>query len=142
MKVLIVDDDRALCRSLQIHLEREGHRVSTALSGDEALSAFESHPVDLVLLDVQLPDFSGLDVWRRLRRRQPNCLAVIITGTDIGQDVVSASGPAAFGFMRKPLDLEVLFETLGRASRFHAEAQEGRFAPPLGAVVQPPEVGQ
>ena len=65
--VLVVDDEPQLVRALQINLEAEGYTVMTAADGGKALRAAASHPPDVLVLDLGLPDMDGTEVIRKLR---------------------------------------------------------------------------
>ena len=69
-QVLVCDDEKDIVAALKIYLEAEGYHVLTAFNGREALAVFAREPVDLILLDMFLPDINGLDVLRRIRRMQ------------------------------------------------------------------------
>ncbi len=78
-KLLVVDDDRELVEGLAEFLVERGYRVIQAASGDEALAVLGREPVDLVVLDLQMPGLSGLDVLKRLRANHPETKAVVLT---------------------------------------------------------------
>ena len=78
--ILVVDDERNILSSLGSALEREGYRVLRAETGEEALACVTTNVVDLVMLDVLLPDISGLDVLARLRREFPRILVIMMSG--------------------------------------------------------------
>jgi len=85
-QILIVEDDRAVARGLEYALEKEGYRVLRAETGQQALQTAQEKKVDLILLDIRLPDISGFDVCRRLRQeglRQP---ILILTARDESVD--------------------------------------------------------
>src|SRR4029079_591762 len=84
--ILIVEDDGDLLEVLKFVLEDEGYRVSTAKGGAEALSASSSEEFSLVLLDVSMPDMSGIEVARRLRAdpRTANVRLALHTGRSAG----------------------------------------------------------
>ena len=67
-RILVVDDDVALAEMIGIVLENEGYRVVFCSDGSQALSQFQEHNPDLVLLDVMLPGMDGFDVCRAIRR--------------------------------------------------------------------------
>jgi len=79
LRVLVVDDEEVIRDVLAALLEREGWQVTTASNGARALSAFEAEPYDVVLLDLMLPDRSGLEVLRDIRRKDPDAVVVIVT---------------------------------------------------------------
>ncbi|MGA8709000.1 MAG: response regulator transcription factor [Steroidobacteraceae bacterium] len=84
MAVLLVDDDRELCRMLVEYLAPEGFRVTVVHDGDEALYALGRHHFDLIVLDVMLPHLNGLDVLRQLR---PKDLTPVLMLTARGEDI-------------------------------------------------------
>jgi DNA-binding response OmpR family regulator len=84
MSVLLVDDDRELCRMLQEYLGPEGFKVTAVHDGDEALYVLGRHHFDLIVLDVMLPRIGGLDVLRSLR---PKLTTPVMMLTARGEDV-------------------------------------------------------
>ncbi|HEV7986209.1 MAG TPA: response regulator transcription factor [Steroidobacteraceae bacterium] len=84
MSVLLVDDDRELCRMLAEYLNPEGFRLTTVHDGDEALYALGRHHFDLMVLDVMLPKLGGLDVLRQLR---PKDATPVLMLTARGEDI-------------------------------------------------------
>jgi two-component system response regulator ChvI len=94
-KLLLVDDDAALCRILSEALGEEGFAVTVARTGAEGLRCFEASPPDLAILDVLLPEMDGLELCRRLRRRHTTPIILLtsraeevdrVTGLDLGAD--------------------------------------------------------
>jgi class 3 adenylate cyclase len=108
--LLVVDDDEANRDVLSRVLVSKGYTVLTAASGPEAITTVESHPVDLVLLDIMMPDVSGLDVLKTLRVKYPPAALPIIMATarDQPQDVVEALKMGANDYVAKPLDFAVV----------------------------------
>jgi two-component system response regulator AtoC len=121
MRILIIDDDRALCRSLQIHLEREGHTVECAYSASTGIEALEAAPRDLVFVDLKLPDMSGLDVLRALKDLDAEPLSVMITGAQDAKATIEAVRLGAFDYIRKPLDLDAVMVTIEKAAQHFAK---------------------
>jgi two-component system sensor histidine kinase/response regulator len=107
--VLIVDDAPGVADVLGIKLEREGYVVAFADSAAHATEALESHEFDLILLDIQLPDGSGLDLLKqmRLRRSLLDTPIIMISGLDQTDDVVAALRDGANDYITKPFDLAV-----------------------------------
>ena len=100
-RVLVVDDEENIGRSLKLILERDGYTVATALNCAEA-RAYSSR-VDAYLLDVRLPDGSGIDLLRHLRQAGVEAPAVMISGHGTIADAVEATRAGAFDFLEKPL---------------------------------------
>jgi len=116
-KILVIDDDQALSRSLELQLSHYGHQVRTASTGSEGIAAAEAFSPEIVLVDLKLPDTSGLSVLDRLVEILPNCLVVMITGHQDATATVEAIRRGAFDYLRKPLDLNNLRLLLEKALR-------------------------
>lgn len=106
-KILVVDDDQLVRRSLKYRLEHEGYAVTTADSGEEALtSARRDHP-DLILLDIGLPDRDGLEVARTLQREM-NVPIIFLTGRGQESDIVVGLEIGAEDYITKPFGMREL----------------------------------
>jgi two-component system, NtrC family, response regulator AtoC len=104
--ILVVDDDAAICRSLQIQLEEQGHEVATCNTGAEALLQIDGGAFDMVFLDLRLPDRSGLKVLRDLQAREAPPDVVMITGVQDMMAMIEAIQVGAIDYVRKPLAIE------------------------------------
>jgi two-component system response regulator RegX3 len=126
-RILVVDDDALVRRSLKYRLEREGYIVATAESGDEALSSARRDQPDLMLLDIGLPIRDGLDVARTLQREM-NMPIIFLTGRGRESDIVVGLELGAEDYITKPFGMNELLArvrvVLRRASRGPAPAQE------------------
>ncbi len=112
-RILILDDEPNICRSLQMILEHAGYAVTIARSVEEgrALAA----RADALLLDVRLPDGSGIDLLRQLREQEISAPAVMISGHGTIADAVEATRAGAFDFLEKPLSRDKVLVTLKNA---------------------------
>ncbi|HVA59537.1 MAG TPA: response regulator transcription factor [Mycobacteriales bacterium] len=108
MRILAVDDHPPTLEFLDIYLGRHGYDVLTAASGTEALSLLDRQGVDLVVLDLGLPDIDGLAVCRELRRRPGYLPVLMLTARDTVADELSGFAAAADDYLRKPVLPEVL----------------------------------
>ncbi|MEZ4389394.1 MAG: sigma-54 dependent transcriptional regulator [Candidatus Krumholzibacteriia bacterium] len=115
--ILIVDDQEAIRRFLAATLEARGYRVSSAANGAAGLDLAGSDPPDFTLLDLRLPDQSGLEVLRRLRERQPGARVVILTSYGRSEVAGEALELGALDFISKPVDLERLLAVIHRGLR-------------------------
>jgi two-component system nitrogen regulation response regulator NtrX len=112
-RVLIVDDEENIGRSLRLILEREGYAVSTCSSLAEA-KAHSQRP-DAYLIDVRLPDGSGIDLVRALKARDVDSPMLMISGHGTIADAVEATRAGAFDFLEKPLGREKVLLALKHA---------------------------
>ncbi len=110
--ILVVDDEPNIRRMLASLLTAEGHRVETAGDGASGLSAAAGGTADVVLLDLALPDTTGLDVLESLRREQPTLPVVMMSGRATLGDAVRATKLGAFHFIEKPLSPEAVLLTV------------------------------
>ena len=102
-RILIVDDEENIGRSLRMILEREGYQVNAVRSGAEFRAFPERARIDLFLLDMRLPDASGIDLLRELQAAEITSPAVMISGHATIADAVQATRAGAFDFLEKPL---------------------------------------
>ncbi len=106
--VLIVDDEAAICESLQTLLEFEGYSVEVAGDGREGLTRIAERPFDLVLLDFALPERNGVEVLRDIRERDAELPVIMITAYGTVENAVNAMQAGATNFIQKPWDNEKL----------------------------------
>jgi len=112
LKVLLVDDEMLIRYSLQRLIEREGFSVITAESGLEALRQFEQEKPDIVILDIRLPDTSGLTLLKTIKEINPSVTVVMVTACPDIQSSVEAMKMGAFDYLDKPIDTEKLMNIL------------------------------
>lgn len=114
--VLVIDDDLQLGRALQRLFSLVGANVKTAPNGAVGMQMLGGMSVDVVLLDVALPDTNGLDLLDQVKVAKPDCEVVMITGHADTKNVVTAIRKGAFDFLPKPFDSkEVLLATATKA---------------------------
>lgn len=112
MRVLIVDDERNIRRSLRALLEREGYRVDEAGSAEEGIETARTTPPDVLLLDLMLPGMSGLDALPGIRECAPASPVIMMSGRASLRDAVEATRRGAFHFIEKPLTPEAVLLTI------------------------------
>lgn len=125
MRVLVVEDEPALRSYLVPLLERSGFDVDAVETGAEALAALQVRPPDLVLLDVGLPDLSGLDVCREIRRRADYLPVVMLTGLDSREDELRGFAVQADDYVTKPVQPDTLVARLHAVLRLAGMARDG-----------------
>ena len=114
-QILVVDDDPAIRWSLQEALQSWGFAAIEAGSVAEALAAFNAELPAVVLLDIDLPDGSGLDVLLEIKRGHPDAIVIMITGNVQIESTISALRGGAYDFIGKPINLEELRITVHNA---------------------------
>lgn len=130
-RILHVDDQPESHEWLKLALERKQYEVTVATDGQSALSSFTTHRPDVVLLDHELPDQSGLEVLRHLKNADPLVEVVMLTGHGSVSLAVEAMREGAFNFVEKPVEFAVLEAVLDKAlahRNLHAEAARLRMS--------------
>ncbi|HEX3252780.1 MAG TPA: sigma-54 dependent transcriptional regulator [Pyrinomonadaceae bacterium] len=114
-RILVVDDDQAIRWTLREALQSWGFESDEAGSVAAALTQFNAEAPAAVLLDIDLPDGSGLDVLRAIKREQPEAIVIMITGNVHVDNTISALRGGAYDFIGKPINLEELRVTIRNA---------------------------
>jgi two-component system, OmpR family, KDP operon response regulator KdpE len=115
-KALIVDDERPLLRALSMNLTARHYQVVEADTGTAALNAIANHDFDVILLDLGLPDVSGLDVIRAVRQHSTTPIIVLSARTG-SSDKVAALDLGADDYVTKPFSIDELLARLRAATR-------------------------
>lgn len=127
LQVLVVDDEWNMRNLLRIYLTKEGFEVKEASSGHEALSMIEKHTVDLVVLDVMMPDMDGWQVCKEIRK-QDNVAILMLTARSETKDKVYGLGIGADDYLTKPFEPEELiarvFSLIRRSVIAQSSAQQ------------------
>jgi two-component system, OmpR family, response regulator len=108
INVLVVDDEQVLAELVTMALRYEGWEVSTAGDGASALALARKNPPDVVVLDVMLPDMSGLDVLAKLRQQTPGLPLLLLTAKDAVEDRIAGLTAGGDDYVTKPFSLEEL----------------------------------
>lgn len=115
LHLLVVDDDEVFCRVLQARMEAHGYRVSTLTGGRRALEFLRAHDVDLLLLDLVMPDIGGLELLAQIREHFAVLPIVVVTGHDTAEATVAAMQGGASDFITKPVESSFLDLRIRRA---------------------------
>ena len=109
MRLLLVEDHRAMREMVSEHLRKGGYAVDAVAKGGDALAAVAAHGYDAVILDLGLPDMDGMDVLRSLRGRPTEGLpALVLTARNKLEDRIDGLDAGADDFMQKPFELSEL----------------------------------
>jgi signal transduction histidine kinase len=107
-KILITDDERHVLEATMRRLRNRGYDVTGVESSKEALEMIAGEPYDLLLLDIKMPDISGLELLRQARGINPEIMAIIVTGYGSVENAIEAMELGALDFVRKPVSIEEL----------------------------------
>ena len=128
MKLLVVEDEVKLARSVRAALERAGHAVDTAGDGETALDYARVYAYDLVLLDVMLPELDGYEVLWRLRERGDPAPVLMLTARDDVTSRVKGLDTGADDYLTKPFDLDELLARVRALLRRRGAERSGRLS--------------
>ena len=120
LKILVVDDEPDICALISDALVDEGHEVTCAADGSQALSLACASTFDVVVADMRLPGLDGLALFRRLRDESPTTDMILITGNAAVSEAVAVLKEGAFDYLTKPIHLEELVVQLNRIASFRA----------------------
>jgi two-component system, NtrC family, response regulator AtoC len=107
-KILIVDDEPFICENLKRILEEENYATLVDRDGSKALNILKQETVDLVFLDLNLPNISGLDILVKMKQWDPDLLVIIITGYASVESAVKALKLGAYDYIKKPFKADVI----------------------------------
>ena len=103
-KILVIDREPDILKTLEILLRKEGYQVRSASGGDEAVDTFKSEPFDLVIMDINMPVTSGLKVLRKMKKLDEDIMVIVLTGSaSIDNAIQALRHNGAFDFLIKPL---------------------------------------
>lgn len=134
IRVLVVDDERAIRRFLRVSLEAHHHTVFEATSGQEALTAVVAHRPDLIILDLGLPDMDGLEVTRQLREWTQTPI-IVLSVREHETDKIAALDAGADDYLTKPFGVGELLARLRVALRHTASRDDSPVFATGGLVV-------
>ncbi|HET9500718.1 MAG TPA: response regulator transcription factor [Marmoricola sp.] len=122
-RILVVEDEPLINQAVADRLRAEGHEVVTAHDGPAAVAVFAEHQPDLVVLDLMLPGFDGLEVCRRVQQQRP-VPVLMLTARDDESDILVGLGVGADDYLTKPFRMKELVARVGALLRRVARAQE------------------
>ena len=133
-RILIVEDEKKIARFLELELQHEGYEVITAADGRSGLERALHDAPDLLILDLMLPEMSGIEVCRRIRR-ESDLPIIMLTAKDDVSDKVMGLDMGADDYMTKPFAIEELLARIRVALKKHRTSGEHAHARTLHAGV-------
>ncbi|HUO05766.1 MAG TPA: sigma-54 dependent transcriptional regulator [Candidatus Binataceae bacterium] len=125
-RLLIVDDEKNIRRSLTAFFESLGHQASAAESGAEAIAMLADAQFDLILTDFRMAEMTGLELLREVKRRAPDGLVILMTAFATVENAVEAMKSGAYDYVTKPFSLEQIRHTVERALQVRFLQAENR----------------
>lgn len=132
-RILVVDDEPAICKNCQKILSKAGHEVTVACNGQQALALVERAPFNVVLTDLKMSRLGGMEVLRRVKELAPDTMVIVITGFSTVSSAVEVMKLGAFDYLPKPFTPDELRIVVGQALLAHRALVQNRSLA-LGAV--------
>jgi two-component system response regulator HydG len=126
LRVLVIDDDKALAETIAESLERRGHACTVATSGKAGAAKVEQDEFDVVLTDLRMADLDGLAIVRKAKQMLPDAEVVVVTGHADVKTAVEAIKQGASNYLTKPLDMVELRATVGKLGERRTLARANR----------------
>ena len=108
IQVLVVEDDDSFRDAILGFLKKPKRDISAEKNGKEAIQALQSHPFDLIISDLMMPGADGMEVLREAKKRNPDCVVILITGYASLDSALQAIRGGAYDYLRKPFKLDQL----------------------------------
>ena len=124
IKILVVDDERGLCAGIQEALQREGYPVDAANDGPSALQLIGERLYNLLVMDMKMPQMSGLQLLKEARQKSRDTMFILMTAYGTVESAVEAMKEGAYDYLSKPLDLQRLRTLVLKALEFQAVVAE------------------
>jgi DNA-binding NtrC family response regulator len=119
-RILIVDDDESIRKTIEAVLKREKYIVETAANGREAIKKFKANFYNLALIDIRLPDMEGTKLLAAMKDTTPKMVKIIVTGYPTLQNAIEAVNEGADGYVLKPMKIDNLLKKI----KEHLKKQE------------------
>jgi DNA-binding NtrC family response regulator len=123
-RILIVDDDETIRKSLATVLKEKGYLIDTAESGREAISKSEKDAYNLAFIDIRLPDMDGVQLLTAMKETTPKMVKIIITGYPSLQNAIEAVNKGADGYIVKPIKMDELLPMITEHLKKQREARK------------------
>ena len=117
-RILIIEDEEKIARVLQLELQFEGYEAEMAHTGTDGLLKYREQQWDLILLDIMLPEMSGMDVLKRIRATESQTPVIMLTAKNEVEDKVKGLDLGANDYVTKPFEIEELLARVRSALRF------------------------
>lgn len=125
ISILIIDDDPNLRKTLSDILRARGYDTHAAGDGAGGLALLKQHAFQLVLVDLRLPDITGIELLEKIKAGQPSIEAIVLTGNATLDSAIEATNKGAFTYLQKPYDMDQLLLHIRRAIE-KRQAEEAR----------------
>ncbi len=126
LNILVVEDQKNQRERLYNLLSDEGYNVESISNGKDACVLFKKSKFHIALLDMKLPDMSGMEILKKIKKTDPDCLVLILTAYGTIKTAIEAIKQGAYDFITKPYDTEELLSLIFRATEFHQTRHQNK----------------
>ncbi|MGA1874570.1 MAG: ATP-binding protein [bacterium] len=126
MKILLVDDEPLFCETFQDILTKEGYEVTVAHLGEDALEELNRQTINVAIIDIHLPDRSGLDILKSIKTIHPDICSIMLTGYATVESSIKALNEGAFAYITKPYNIDEVKAIIRNAAEQQRLCQENR----------------
>ncbi len=116
IKVLLADDEEEFIETLAQRLELRDLSVTTVYSGESAIAMAEKIDFDVIILDILMPEVTGIDALKEIKKTKPLTPVLLLTGEATVENAIQGMKLGAFDFLMKPTDTELLIEKIAQAN--------------------------
>jgi DNA-binding NtrC family response regulator len=106
--ILVIDDEASICEMVAAALTAKGYQVAAAATSEQAIHMAKNEPVNLVIVDIRMPDMDGLEILRRIKKYIADAVAIVMTGAPDLRSTVESMRQGVFDYIAKPFDLDEL----------------------------------
>ncbi len=124
-RIIIVDDDENIRKTMKAILEDEGYNVDLAVDGNEAIEMTQEKTYNIALLDIRLPDMEGVELLKLIKDNVPRTRKIMVTGYPSMQNAITAVNKNADAYLIKPVNVEKLLDTV--KEQLHLQEEEKTF---------------
>lgn len=110
--ILLIEDDRALNKAISVYFKKEKFHVLSCFSGQESLDTLYQNNLDLIILDINLPDLSGFDLIEQIKIINSNIPILILSACDLDSDILHGFNLGAEDYVTKPFNIEILHKKI------------------------------
>ena len=124
IKILLVDDEKEFIKTLAQRLKIRNFAVTTVYSGQDAIDIVKENDFDVIILDVFMPEITGIDALKQINKIKPLTQIILLTGAATVENAIQGMKLGAFDFLMKPANTELLVEKITQAHALKHEHEE------------------
>ena len=113
--ILIIDDDESICKTMSLILEKKGHTIDIAKTGEEAIKKAQERYFNMAILDIKLPDIEGVELIKPLKKINPDIEIIVATGYASLETSMKALNEGAAYYITKPINMDEMLLTINRS---------------------------